>query len=114
MSGNTIPNNTQEISGDKSKTIWIVGSSIIKQAFMRARRSRCVNLDLGRLSASIWWQGYSGLRWGRLEAKLNTLLQVEDIPDILVIHCGGNDIGIGPGKAIELRKSMEKTNGRIS
>ena len=98
----------------KFKSIWIVGSSIVKHAFVRARCNGTVNMELGRHAASVWWQGQSGLRWGKLESKLNTLLRYEDSPDMLVIHCGGNDIGIGSCKSIKLRKCMESTIINIS
>ena len=98
----------------KYKTIWIVGSSIVKHAFVRARSTKCTHLDLKRYGASILWQGQSGLRWTDLEGKVNQLLKFEDPPDFLVIHCGGNDIGIGPKKSILLRKRMERTIINIS
>ncbi|VDI73212.1 Hypothetical predicted protein [Mytilus galloprovincialis] len=42
--------------------VWIVGSSIVKHAFVTARdRPGGVNLGLGRLNASFWWQGKGGM-----------------------------------------------------
>lgn len=61
---------------------------------MHARNSPdSSNLGLGRLAASILWQGIGGLRWGQLLSRLKTLLRFVDPPQLLVIHCGGNDIG---------------------
>ena len=48
------------------------------------------------------------MTWDKLQKKVQTLLQYEDPPDFLVIHCGGNNIGIGT-KSIVLRKRMENT-----
>ncbi|XP_033759311.1 uncharacterized protein LOC117341555, partial [Pecten maximus] len=79
---------------DIRNRIWIVGSSLVKRAFLHARRSfEGSQLGLSRYHASVWWQGKGGLRWRELEPFIRHLLTVEDIPQILVIHCGGNDIG---------------------
>lgn len=96
--------------------IWIVGSSIIKHAFCHARKScRGTDLQLDRHKASIFWQGKGGMRWGQLYAKIKTLLKVEDPPQILVIHCGGNNIPMQNGaKSIELRFSIIKTLEKLS
>uniref|UniRef100_K1PXS7 Uncharacterized protein n=1 Tax=Magallana gigas TaxID=29159 RepID=K1PXS7_MAGGI len=85
--------------------IWIVGSSIIKNAFCHAKEScRGTDLQLDRHKASIFWQGKGGMRWAELYSKIKTLLKVEDPPQILVIHCGGNNIPRQYGaKSIELR-----------
>lgn len=96
--------------------IWIVGSSIIKHAFCHARKScRGTDLQLDRHKASIFWQGKGGMRWGQLYSKIKTLLKVEDPPQILVIHCGGNNIPMQNGaKSIELRFSIIKTLEKLS
>lgn len=95
---------------------WIVGSSIIKHAFCHARKScRGTDLQLDRHKASIFWQGKGGMRWGQLYSKIKTLLKVEDPPQILVIHCGGNNIPMQNGaKSIELRFSIIKTLEKLS
>ena len=54
-----------------------------------------VNLGLQE-NIEIWWQGYSGLSLVDLQKKLVTLLTVSSAPDILIIHCGGNDLGKYP------------------
>lgn len=42
----------------------------------------------------IFWQGRSGLKWKQLVPLLKHLLTVEERPDFLIIHCGGNSIGM--------------------
>lgn len=50
------------------------------------------------------------MTWGELYSKIKTLLKVEDPPQILVIHCGGNNIPMpNEAKLIELRFSIIKT-----
>ena len=53
-------------------------------------------MGLERLGMQIWWQGYSGLKFENLKNKLFHLHGFEPAPTILVIHIGGNDIGVNP------------------
>ena len=70
------------------------GSSIVKNAFLEARkRPGGVNLGLGRIGVEIWWQGRSWLRVSQARRQIRSLLKVEDMPNIIVIHMAGNDIG---------------------
>lgn len=86
--------------------MWIVGSSIVRDAFITARSSYGgSNLDLGRLGLSLWWQGKGGLRVKDIKNKFRTLLKVENAPDIIILHCGGNDIG--QIKSFELRNQLQ-------
>ena len=76
-----------------------MGSSIIKRLFPLARETEVgCSLDTG---ADLWWQGYSGLSLKRTKAKLRTLLRIRDPPLFLLLHVGGNDLGITPLKAIK-------------
>ena len=83
--------------------MWIVGSSIVKHAFARARNSfEGSQLDLNRQAASLWWQGRKSLRWCLVSGLIRTLLRHEEPPDLLVLHVGGNDLGQVPLGAIRL------------
>ena len=46
-----------------------------------------------QLNAQIWWQGYGGLTLKTLQRRINHIANLEDAPSVIVIHCGGNDIG---------------------
>lgn len=84
---------TLRLSGQQ-KSVWLVGSSIIKHAFVHARKSvDGVNLGLERIKSTIWWQGKSGMRICEIIPKVKHLLTLEEPPQVLVFHCGGNDIG---------------------
>ncbi|XP_056006664.1 uncharacterized protein LOC125660297 [Ostrea edulis] len=101
-----VPNEGQE------KSIWIGGSSIIKRAFQRARLStEKSHLGLRRLNYHILWQGKGGLTWKKLFLRIQLLRRYESFPEILIIHCGGNDIGNVP--LLELRLRMKETFQRI-
>ena len=79
--------------------MWLVGSSIVKRAFPAAKKYPGGS-SLGQ-EAEVWWQGYSGLTLNRVQGKLKTLLKVEDPPDFLLLHVGGNDIGQTPIKIMK-------------
>jgi hypothetical protein len=57
------------------------------------KRPEGSNLTLERLAIKIWWQGYSGMKLHDVKPKLWTMSSFEEAPDIIVLHCGGNDLG---------------------
>lgn len=83
-------NSSQVIIG--TVKVWLIGSSIIKQAFTVARR-RPGGASLDLKGINLWWQGYSGMSILDVVSKLKTLKRVGDLPDIILLHCGGNDLG---------------------
>ncbi|XP_076109520.1 uncharacterized protein LOC143078544 [Mytilus galloprovincialis] len=64
---------SQEVS------VWIVGSSLIRNAFVHARsRTGGVNLGLQRMGVKIWWQGYyGGMGLKDLESTIKRLIKYE-------------------------------------
>lgn len=42
----------------------------------------------------IFWQGKGGMRWHEMVRKVKQLLTIADSPTILIVHCGGNDMGL--------------------
>jgi len=73
--------------------IWIIGSSIIKNAFCHARMTASMRLGLTG-NVDVWWQGYSGMRLLDLIPKIQLLLNIKgNRPNIIIVHVGGNDIG---------------------
>lgn len=78
-------------------SVWCVGSSLVKRAFIAARdRPGGINLGLQRNGIEIWWQGYGGMKLDDLPKKLRTLVKIGPSPYAILIHCGGNDIGRKP------------------
>lgn len=87
-----------------------MGSSIIKHAFLAAMlRTGGINLGLERLGIKIWWQGYAGLKFTDLKKKVMYLTRLEEAPDFLVIHCGGNDLGDPDWPLAELIEHMSES-----
>ena len=72
--------------------MWILGSTIVKQAFVAARQ-RPEGVNMGLTDADIIWQGYDGLSPLDVVSKLKTLKKVAETPDLIILHCGGNDLG---------------------
>lgn len=75
-------------------SVWIVGSSIIKHAAIEARvRPGGTSLGLKSRGIELWWQGYGGLKFVDVAKKLRYLATLQDSPQFIVMHCGGNDLG---------------------
>uniref|UniRef100_A0A8W8IA39 SGNH hydrolase-type esterase domain-containing protein n=1 Tax=Magallana gigas TaxID=29159 RepID=A0A8W8IA39_MAGGI len=75
-------------------SVWIVGSSIIKHAAIEARvRPGGTSLGLKSMGIELWWQGYGGLKFVDVAKKLRYLATLQDSPQFIVMHCGGNDLG---------------------
>ncbi|XP_022538586.2 uncharacterized protein LOC111195461 isoform X6 [Astyanax mexicanus] len=71
-------------------TVWIIGDSYIRRGEEIARSS--LGGDLG-VKAKVSWFGWGGLRWRGLVPFFNKSLRGRTAPDVLIIHCGGNDLG---------------------
>ena len=83
--------------------IWIIGSSYIRRGQQRAKKTMGANLGL---EARVWWFGSGGLRWSRFLPFFYRSLEGRTAPDVLLIHCGSNDLG--KVKSIELATMMKK------
>ncbi|XP_078315322.1 uncharacterized protein LOC111107615 [Crassostrea virginica] len=109
------PGQTPEVavlSSEAEFHVWVVGSSIVKRAFVAARnRTGGVCLGLQRLGINIWWQGKGGMVWLDMYKKIKTLLKVNDKPQYLILHCGANDVGSTPLKS--LIQNIKTSLGKI-
>lgn len=78
-------------------SVWIFGSSLIKHAWMQARnRPGGSNLSLQDHGIRLWWQGYSGLKIRQVLNRMKTLMKLEEAPQFIFLHFGGNDLGEQP------------------
>ena len=74
---------------DSPIRVWIVGSSIIKNAFVESRqRPGGANLALNRLGVNIWWQGTGGLTLSKIKNCIRLILRFEDPPSYIIVHIG--------------------------
>ena len=72
-------------------SIWIVGDSYIRRGEQRALETIGNNLGVDA-APYIHWFGWGGLRWRSLIPFINQALQGRASPDVLLVHCGGNDL----------------------
>ena len=72
--------------------IWIIGSSYIRRGETAARENFGENL--GGLNAQVDWCGTAGMRWSGVLPRFYGKLSTQSPPDILVVHAGGNDLGL--------------------
>lgn len=80
--------------GNPDTNVWIVGSSIIKDAFVSAKsRPGGTCLGLSRLNVSIWWQGKRGRVTRQIKGKIRLMKKYEDPPQFIILHVAGNDLG---------------------
>lgn len=65
--------------------------------FWGARRAndRPAGRQLGfhRSEVQVRWVGIRGLRWDRLLQELHFRIRLDRVPDVLLLHAGGNDLG---------------------
>lgn len=75
--------------------VYIVGSSIIKYAEQHAKNTVGQHLGLNRYKIFLNWKGVSSLKVENALSAIEELVQ-HNSPDIIVIHCGGNNVGSTP------------------
>lgn len=64
-------------------------------AFKQRTAERGID-HLSLSNARVLWFGWGGLRWEGLVPFFNNSLRGRALPDVLLIHCGGNDVGFLP------------------
>ncbi|XP_041435901.1 uncharacterized protein LOC121399387 isoform X1 [Xenopus laevis] len=93
--------------------VWLLGHSYVSRAQRRAavkkRHGRQLGFPEGRIS--IQWFGFPGLQWSGVWPALLRLAKAGSRPDILVIHAGGNDLGLVAQR--ELVAMMKRDVDRI-
>ena len=71
--------------------VWIIGDSYVRRGAERAAETMADNL--GHDNLLMQWFGWGGLRWTSLLPFFHQSLQGRAVPDVLLIHCSGNDLG---------------------
>lgn len=71
--------------------MWIIGDSYVRRGAQRAAQTIGSNLSLP--GVRVCWFGWGGLRWKGLLPFFSHSLRGRAAPDVLIIHCGGNDLG---------------------
>ena len=78
-----------------NKDIWVVGSSIIQRAGEHSK-IRPTGTFLGLLTpgCQFVWVEIPGMRWENVVHLIHSLFNYRGFPFAVIIHCGGNDIGL--------------------
>ncbi|XP_041444407.1 serine/arginine repetitive matrix protein 2-like isoform X3 [Xenopus laevis] len=82
--------------GGGKTMVWLLGHSFISRARRRAAvlKGNALQLGFPEDRIAVKWFGFPGLQWSGVWPALVRLAKVEHRPDILVIHVGGNDLGL--------------------
>ncbi|XP_068100040.1 nuclear factor 7, ovary-like [Hyperolius riggenbachi] len=77
------------------KQIWIFGQDLVTQAREQAKvASYGHDLGFGSEGFTVHWMGFEGMRWQELLPGLKKKVSTMGTPNVLVIHLGGNDLGV--------------------
>ncbi|XP_068435275.1 uncharacterized protein [Clinocottus analis] len=85
--------------GPRTK-IWIMGSGYVLRAEREAYQNFGENLGL---SAKVEWFGQGEMRWSGVQQRFDAELKTQSPPDILIIHAGGNDLGLTSAKILSAK-----------
>lgn len=89
--------------------VWIVGHSYVFWC-KRYAEQKCIDKDLGLQNVDIKWFAQRGLKWHQLLPLVKTSLHLQH-PDLMIVHCGGNDLGTLTGVGLEML--MKDTFGQL-
>lgn len=89
--------------------VWVIGASQVRRAESVAQQTYGENLGLG---ARVHWFGKGGMGWAGVVPRFyEELAELENPPDVLVLHAGGNDLGrVDPN---ELVSQIEEDLGNL-
>ncbi|OCT97324.1 hypothetical protein XELAEV_18009550mg [Xenopus laevis] len=77
------------------RRVWIVGHSFMCWAERRAAARRIgVQLGFPERQVTVTWFGFPGLQWPGLFDRLVENASSNEHPHVLVLHAGGNDMGV--------------------
>ncbi|KAM3928083.1 uncharacterized protein RB166_006211 [Leptodactylus fuscus] len=97
VAGGIVEAAARAVDGAESCLIWLMGHSYVFWGAFRAEvRPEGRQLGLARDRASVRWLGLRGMVWRQLLPEFTRFVRLDRSPDILVLHLGGNDLGVRP------------------
>nr|XP_034311277.1 uncharacterized protein LOC117680502 [Crassostrea gigas] len=93
-------------------SVWIIGSSIIHWAQKYSETTNQLNLGLNHFTIN--WNGRRGMVWEYLYTTVSSMLIANKQPTILIIHCGGNNIGDPQNTLKGIQKFMKLTLSQMA
>ncbi|KAK9542721.1 hypothetical protein VZT92_000559 [Zoarces viviparus] len=100
LSSESSPKKKVDMKSKARPKIWIIGSSYVRRGEEGAYQNFGENFGL---NAKVEWFGKGGRRWSGVLPSFYAELKTQSPPDILVIHAGGNDLGLSPAKELASR-----------
>ncbi|CAI5688387.1 unnamed protein product [Oreochromis niloticus] len=85
------PKKKERPEDQRETNVWIIGSSYIRRAEGEAKEIFGENFGL---NAKVQWFSKGGMRWWGVLPRFYKELSTQSPPDILVVHAGGNDLGL--------------------
>ncbi|XP_077140621.1 uncharacterized protein LOC143805314 isoform X4 [Ranitomeya variabilis] len=86
---------------DHHRLIWIMGHSFVFWAALRAAvRPSGRQLGFPQEFATLRWIGKRGMVWGQFLSEFHHFVRLDRVPDIVVIHLGGDDLGKRPCRVL--------------
>lgn len=83
--------------GGSTRLVWILGYSYVCWGARRGdARPDGRQLGISRREAYLRWLGVPGMKWERVMREVVRYATLSRPPDILVLHAGGNDLGVRP------------------
>lgn len=77
--------------------VWILGHSFVFWGSLRAEvRPDGRQLGFAREEVLIRWLGKRGMTWAGVLPEFHRFARLDRPPDVLVLHVGGNDLGVRP------------------
>ena len=74
-----------------------MGHSYVCRGARRAdARPEGRQLGISRREATVRWLGIPGMGWSRVLSEVQRYARLDRPPDVLLLHVGGNDLGIRP------------------
>ncbi|KAE8615065.1 hypothetical protein XENTR_v10008398 [Xenopus tropicalis] len=92
-------------------TVWILGHSYVYWAARRASiRSYGRQLGFPESTVRARWRGIRGLLWQQILPEFLQLQGITTGPKVIVIHAGGNDMGMGKNADLihSIRQDLER------
>lgn len=75
--------------------IWILGHSYVCWGARRAAvRPKGRQLEFSRQEACVQWLGFPGMLWSRVVSEVHLFARMDKPPNVLILHVGGNDLGV--------------------
>ncbi|XP_077334597.1 uncharacterized protein LOC143975939 [Lithobates pipiens] len=100
--------------GGAPRLVWIVGHSYVCWGARRGdMRPDGRQLGISRRAAELHWLGIPGMQWDRVMGVVDRYVLLDGPPDVLVLHAGGNDLGLLPEQTFPENKTQDDSPSRV-